>query len=298
MPEKQSSQKRPRSQSRRGSPLRRAEPVGSKLKQAQENAKTLRTQAAQIARKSAKANQKADKVHEGAEQLHKGVDDLHQKTRRDGPSKAARVNRTRLVVGIGASAGGIEPLLQLLRRLPPNTGMAFVTVFHLDPTHESKLSEVLQAVTKMPVKQITNRMDVEANTVYVIPPNRDVEIEKGTLVLSPRKRNKLNLPIDRFFESLAQSQGNLAVGVILSGGGHDGSLGLSQIKAEGGITFAQDEASSAFYPMPQSAVATGCVDYVLRPEPLRKNWRTLLNNSGPEEVTAQSNLNLRAAKKS
>src|SRR6185503_12381065 len=141
---------------------------------------------------------------------------------------------------MGASAGGYEAFSQLLETISPETGMAFVLVLHLDPTHESKLTELLGHATKMPVVEIRNEMVVEPNHVYIIPPARSLSISQGVLQLSPRRRgNGSYLPVDQFFESLATDQGNRAVGVILSGNGMDGTLGLKQIKAEGGITFVQ-----------------------------------------------------------
>ena len=171
-----------------------------------------------------------------------------------------------LVVGVGASAGGYEAFSELLKNLPVDTEMAFVLVQHLDPTHESKLSELLSHATKMEVTEIRNETRLQPNHVYVIPPNRSLRVSKGVLQLQPRRRtNGPNLPIDTFFESLAHDQGNRAVGVILSGNGLDGTLGLKQIKAEGGITFVQDQSSAKFYGMPGNALHAGGVDFVLPP---------------------------------
>ena len=134
------------------------------------------------------------------------------------------------IVGIGASAGGLEALGQLLAATPPDTGMTFVIVQHLDPQHESQLPEILRPLTKMPVISVTDGMRVEPDHVYVIPPNTSMELEDGTLGLAAREGG-IHLPIDIFFRSLARVQGSRAVGVVLSGNASDGSLGVRAIKA-------------------------------------------------------------------
>ncbi|MEP7083229.1 MAG: chemotaxis protein CheB [Betaproteobacteria bacterium] len=170
------------------------------------------------------------------------------------------------VVGIGASAGGLEAFTQLIKHLPSDSGMAFVLVQHLDPQHESALTTLLSRATNIPVHEVTNDMQVIPDHIYVIPPNVSMTIAGGVLKLQPRKPGRTPLrSVDSFFESLAQDQGERAIGVILSGSGTDGTLGLEAIKAEAGITFAQDD-TSRFDSMPKSAVAAGCVDFVLPPE--------------------------------
>ena len=170
------------------------------------------------------------------------------------------------VVGVGASAGGLEALTHLLQRLPVDTGMAFVLVQHLDPDHPSALTELLARTTSMPVREITDNLRVQPNHVYVIPPNASMILEQGALKLQRRELKRgADRTIDRFFESMAQDLGECAIGVILSGTASDGTLGLEAIKAEGGITFAQD-ASAKYDSMPRSAIAAGCVDLVLSPE--------------------------------
>jgi two-component system CheB/CheR fusion protein len=174
------------------------------------------------------------------------------------------------IVGIGASAGGLEAVLNLLRHVPLDTGLGFVLVQHLDPEHDSALTQILTRGTSMPVREVTNNLRVEANHVYVIPPNTLLSIAQGVLVLQPRRQTRTPLrSIDSFFESLAQDQRERAIGVILSGTASDGTLGLEAIKAEGGITFAQDE-SAKYDSMPRSAVAAGCVDFILSPEHIAK----------------------------
>jgi hypothetical protein len=171
-----------------------------------------------------------------------------------------------LIVGVGASAGGLEAFTQLLKELPPDTGLSFVLVQHLDPEHESALSQILTRATAMPVHEVTDRLRVEVNHVYIIPPNASLGIERGVLKLQPRVRTRTPArSIDAFFESLAHDRHERAIGVILSGSATDGTLGLEAIKAEGGITFAQD-ATARYESMPRSAVSAGCVDFVLSPE--------------------------------
>ncbi len=170
------------------------------------------------------------------------------------------------IVGIGASAGGLEAFTELLKHLPLDTGMAFVLVQHLDPQHESALTQLLSRATSLPVHEVTDNLRAEPDHVYVIPPNTSLAIAQGVLKLNPRPKARTpTRSVDVFFESLAEDQRERAIGVILSGTATDGTLGLEAIKAEGGITFAQDE-SARYDSMPRSAVAAGCVDFVLSPK--------------------------------
>ena len=169
------------------------------------------------------------------------------------------------IVGVGASAGGLEAFTNLLAALPPDTGMGFVLVQHLDPDHESALTQILSRATLLPVREITNDEVVQANHVYVIPPDTNLSIAGGVLKIRARERSRVPpRSIDAFFESLAQDQRERSVGVVLSGTANDGTIGLEAIKAEGGITFAQDD-SAKHDSMPRSAIAAGCVDLVLSP---------------------------------
>jgi len=170
------------------------------------------------------------------------------------------------VVGIGASAGGLEAFAELLRHIPSDLGICFVLVQHLDPTHASELARLLARQTTMPTREVTHGLRVEPNHVYVIPPDKNMTIVKGVLNLEPRQEGRRpQHAIDFFFESLAEDQRECAIGVVLSGTATDGTLGLEAIKAEGGITFAQD-ASAKYDSMPRNAAAAGCVDFVLSPE--------------------------------
>ena len=172
-----------------------------------------------------------------------------------------------LVAAIGASAGGIEAFSELMRNLPDDTGMAFVLIQHLDPKHHSILTELVAKDTSMPVSEVADGMRLERNHVYVIPPNASMSLSNHTLKIGPRGEVRgMHMPIDHFMRALAEEQGNRSIGVILSGSGTDGTLGLAEIQAQGGVTFAQDEHSAKYDSMPRSAVAHGCVDYVLPPK--------------------------------
>jgi two-component system CheB/CheR fusion protein len=171
------------------------------------------------------------------------------------------------IVGIGASAGGLEALTQLLTHLPIDTGMGFVLLQHLDPKHESMSPEILSRATRMMVTEVKDGIRVQPNCVYVLPPDCGMEIQNGVLNLLPRIEVRgVHLVIDFFLQSLAQELKNRAVGVILSGTGSDGTPGLMAIKAEGGITLAQDPNTAKFDGMPQSAIDSGAVDLVLSPQ--------------------------------
>lgn len=167
------------------------------------------------------------------------------------------------VVGIGASAGGLEALEQFLSEVPPTSGMAYVVIQHLDPNRKGLMPELLQRATRMPVQQARNRLAVRPDHLYVIPPNRDMSILHGVLYLfEPVAPRGQRLPIDFFLRSLAEDRRQLAVGVILSGMGSDGTDGLRKIKENAGLALAQDPASAAFPAMPQSAIDAGLVDIV------------------------------------
>ncbi|MGZ5050087.1 MAG: chemotaxis protein CheB [Methylobacter sp.] len=172
-----------------------------------------------------------------------------------------------LIVGIGASAGGLEALQQFFRALPPDTNFAFIVVVHLDPNHGSLLSELLQKQTSTKVVQITDGMPVEPNRIYVIPPSKSLSIFHKKLHLAELELpHYSHLPIDFFFRSLAQDQHDKAVGIVLSGTGSDGSLGLTEIKAANGLVMVQDESSAQYDGMPKNAIKTGVADFILPPD--------------------------------
>ena len=171
------------------------------------------------------------------------------------------------VVGIGASAGGLEAFTQLLSHLPADTGMAFVLIQHLNPNQKSLLSEILTRATAMSVLEVQDGMTVKPNCVYVIPPNTKMTIAQGQLHLTPRdKAGGMAMPVDTFFLSLADDLGSKAIAIVLSGGDGDGSRGLEAVKGAGGITFAQHQDSAQVSSMPNTAVATGQVDFILPPQ--------------------------------
>src|SRR5215470_136209 len=206
-----------------------------------------------------------------------------------------------LIVAIGASAGGIEAFTELVTSLPSDTGMAYVLVQHLDPTHQSMLTELVSKKTKMAVEEVADGMGVQPDHVYVIPPNATMSISNHTLQLGPREESRgLHMSIDHFMRSLAEAQGNRAIGVILSGSGTDGTLGMAEIQAQGGVTFAQDETSAKYDGMPRSAIAAGCVDYVLPPKNIARELSRIARHpyvareradEAAEFTSAQSGMN-------
>ena len=170
------------------------------------------------------------------------------------------------VVGIGASAGGLDAVSEFLKALPAKPGMAFVFVQHMSPEHESNLPEILKKVSPFPVHLITDNINLEADNLYIIPNNQIVTAIDGVLKLAPlNKKEDAGNTINLFFSSLGVVHQSYAVGIVLSGALHDGTLGLQVIKSHGGLTFAQDEGSAAFDSMPKSAVKSGAVDFVLSP---------------------------------
>ncbi len=189
------------------------------------------------------------------------------------PSAAKKAKRSAdksfPIVGIGASAGGLEALVLFLEHTPKDSGMAFVVIQHLDPTQKGMMPELLQRATSMKVQQVADRTKVLPNHVYVLPPNSDMSILHGMLHLqAPVAARGLRLPIDFFFRSLAEDQHEHSVGIILSGMGSDGSLGIKAIKEKAGVVLVQDPETAKFNSMPQSAVATGLADIVAPVEEL------------------------------
>ena len=175
-------------------------------------------------------------------------------------------------VGVGASAGGLAAIEEFLAQIPPDSGLAYVVVQHLDPTHKAMLVELLRRGSAMPVFEAAEATRLEPNVVYVIPPNRDLTLLAGVLHIAPPVQPRgLRLPIDLLFSSLARDQGERAVGVVLSGMGSDGTLGLQAIKSQGGLTLAQTPESAQFDSMPRSAIAAGCVDIVGLPADLPRH---------------------------
>ena len=208
---------------------------------------------------------------------------------------ASSKNKTEVrfpIVGIGASAGGLEAFETFFKAMPSDSGMAFVLVAHLDPTHISLLPELVQKHTQMKVFQVEDGVVVEPNAVYVIPPNKNMNLFNGRLQLMDLAHPRgVNLPIDSFLRSLAQDQGSNAVCIILSGTGTDGTLGLKAIKGELGMVMVQDEESARYDGMPRSAVATSLVDYVLPPEKMPDElirYTQHVGNRGTDRLIAGS----------
>ncbi|GAB3883199.1 PAS domain-containing protein [Spirosoma agri] len=196
------------------------------------------------------------------------------------------------IVAIGASAGGIEAVSELLRHLSPTTGLAYVYIQHLDPTVESHISDILSRSTTMPVLEAQHLLRIEPNHVYVIPPDQDIEAVDGVLTLLPRDKPgnaAIHMPIDQFFLSLAERQKAGSIGVLLSGTATDGTLGLRAIKAAGGITFAQDE-TARFLSMPRSAISEGVVDRVLPPTEIALELDQLSQQPAVFQQTLQAEL--------
>lgn len=172
------------------------------------------------------------------------------------------------IVGIGASAGGISAFEAFFSGMPADTdpGMAFVLVQHLSPDHKSILTDLIRRYTRMQVFEVEDGMEVRPNCAYIIPPGRDMAFLGGSLqLLKPSAPRGQRLPIDFFFRSLAQDQRERAIGIVLSGTGSDGTLGIRAIKGEGGMVMVQDPDSTEYDGMPRSAMATGMVDYQLPP---------------------------------
>lgn len=209
------------------------------------------------------------------------------------PAKRAattkKIKAAPCVVGIGASAGGFEALRDFFKAMPPDSGLIFVVIQHLDPTHESMAADVLSKWTAMPVSEARQDEALEPNHVYTIPPNKYLAIKQSKLKLTaPLERRGQRLPIDYFFDALGADQKERAVGIILSGTGSDGSLGLKSIEGNGGIVLVQDPDSAAFNGMPLSALATGVVNYALPVEQMPAVVLNYARHPYPKGVVEQA----------
>ena len=169
------------------------------------------------------------------------------------------------IVAIGASAGGLEAMMELLKHLPADTGMAYIFVQHLSPNHKSMLTEILSKKTKMKVQEIDDMDKIKPDHVFVIPYNKGIEVTDGHIKLIPRSERNVAISIDILFSSLAEAQKERVIGIILSGSASDGAMGMKTVKQEGGLTFAQDD-TAHFTGMPHSAIAAGAVDFILSPK--------------------------------
>ena len=191
------------------------------------------------------------------------------------------------IVAVGASAGGLDACRSLLDALPADSGMAFILVQHLDPTHDSMMVDLLAGHTSMTVVQATDGMPIKRNHLYAIPPGTYLSVEHGALHLSvPHARHGARLPFDFLLNSLAADSGTRAICIVLSGTGADGSVGLKAIKEQGGLVIAQDPDEASYDGMPRNAILTGSVDQVLpvgkMPDALAK-YRPLLAAKRPRD---------------
>jgi two-component system CheB/CheR fusion protein len=193
-----------------------------------------------------------------------------------------------LIVGMGASAGGLDAFKRFFEKLPPNTGMAFVIVQHLDPTHKSMLSELLRNYTKMKVLEVKDNTKVSSNTVYTIPPNKEMGILNGVLkLMDPSQARGHRKTIDYFMRSLASDQKERAVGIIFSGTGSEGANGLKAIKGEGGLAIVQDPESAKYDGMPRSAIASQAADFILTAEKMPEHLINYMKKRLIEPIATQ-----------
>jgi two-component system CheB/CheR fusion protein len=192
------------------------------------------------------------------------------------------------VVGVGASAGGLEAFKQLVKAIPEDSGMAYIFIQHLSPKYESILGEILQKGTKLPVLEIIDNMKVKPDHIYIIPSDKYLTANDGVLQLHPRIKGEKSNTIDIFFISLAEIHQEHAIGIVLSGTGSDGTVGLKTIKDLGGITVAQDQESAAYFDMPQSAISAEVVDYILSPSEIPAKLQELVRTA---RIT-QSDINI------
>ncbi|WP_373495123.1 CheR family methyltransferase [Aquiflexum sp.] len=207
------------------------------------------------------------------------------------------------IVAIGASAGGLEAVSELLRNLSPNTGMAFIYVQHLKPDHKSMLAPLLSKITSMVVKEVEDKVLISPDCFYIIPPDKEISAQNGHIILKPRPESpKFNLPIDILFTSLSKTHDENVIGIVLSGSATDGTIGLKSIKENGGLTFAQDS-SAKFDSMPKSAISAGIVDFILSPKEIAQELNRLSKHplvinteqrGREEDQIADSNPDLRA----
>ena len=194
-----------------------------------------------------------------------------------------------LITGLGASAGGIQAFQEFFQHVPEKSDIAYVVILHLSPDHDSRLAQVLQSVTKMPVMQITEKMKVQPNHVYVVPPNQHLTMEDGHIVVSPNIQiEDRRAPIDIFFRTLAEEHGTRSIAIILSGTGANGSMGIKRIKEKGGAAFVQNPREAEFNEMPRNAIATGLVDEVLNVAELPSKIIAYKNSLGKTHISEEA----------
>ncbi len=194
-------------------------------------------------------------------------------------------------MGIGASAGGLEAIEAFFKKMPANSGLAFVVVQHLSPDYKSLMVELLSKHTEMPVNRIEDGVLVRENNIYLLPPRKNLSSFHGRLLLTEQDHSEgLNLPIDVFFRSLAEDMGEYAISVVLSGTGSDGTRGIRAIKERGGMVMVQDDETAKFDGMPKNAIATGLADFILPPEEMPKQLLSFVKHpyaSAPETAGLQ-----------
>jgi two-component system CheB/CheR fusion protein len=239
----------------------------------------------------AKKKRKVDEQHADAQKEPQDVPASEETVEPDKEEKEEKTEAERKevlgfpIVGIGASAGGLEAFEQFFTNMPYDSGMAFVLVQHLDPTHKSILADLIRRYTEMKVSEVEDGMKVEPNCVYIIPPNRDMAIMHEVLqLIEPVEPRNLRMSVDFFFRSLAQDQSDRAIGIILSGTGTGGTLGLQEIKGEGGMMMVQDPESAGYDGMPRSAIATGLADYILPPDQMPKQLMAYVEHAFNEVI--------------
>jgi two-component system CheB/CheR fusion protein len=208
------------------------------------------------------------------------ADEPLEKTAEPAPPEEQRPSNPFPIVGIGASAGGLEAFTELLKHLPHEPGLCFLFVQHMEPNRPSLLKDLLSRATSLTVLEATQGTKLECNHLYLLPPDQEMALTDGKLEMTPRPpRRSGYMPADHLFRSLAEVQKSRAIGVILSGGGTDGTLGFKAIKEHGGITFAQDEHSAKQTSMPRSAALDGSVDYVLPPDEIAQHLARIASHS-------------------
>ena len=180
-----------------------------------------------------------------------------------------------VIVGIGASAGGVEALQQFFSSVPSLSGMSFVVVQHLSPDYKSLMADILHKYTDMPIYEAEDNMKVEPDTIYLNPPKMYLTFKDGALHLNPLEQGTISHPIDKFFSALAEEKRDKAIGIILSGTGTDGSAGSRDIKEHGGIVIAQSPESAKFDGMPHNIINLGIADYIMAPEEIGEELRSL-----------------------
>ncbi|HAO32230.1 MAG TPA: chemotaxis protein CheR, partial [Candidatus Competibacteraceae bacterium] len=196
-------------------------------------------------------------------------------------------------VGIGASAGGLEALESFFSQMTADSGMAFIVIQHLSPDYKSMMVELLSKRTAMPVRRAEEGMRVEADSVYLIPPKKNLSIFQGKLLLRESDHNRgLNLPIDVFLRSLADDQAEKAIAIILSGTGSDGVRGIRAVKEAGGMVLVQSEESARFDGMPRAAITTGLADFILTPEDMPQRLLSFIQI--PQDAKARQLPSLRS----